>query len=216
LEQTQWRMVHDWQFVEEPDRLLDKIMQDLEFPLFIKPSSQGSSVGISKAHDREGLSAAITEALRFDYKAMIEQSIEDAHEVECAVLGNDRPCASVVGEIIPGAEFYNYQTKYIDDKSQLVIPAELPAEFAEQIRAQSILAFEAVSASGLSRVDFLVRPENNQIVINEINTMPGFTPISMYPKLWQHSGIEYADLIDRLVDLGIARHQSKTDRNSGL
>lgn len=213
LQQTDWVMVREFEFIENPDRCLDLVSGQLSFPLFVKPASQGSSVGISKAGDRSELVEAIRFALKFDYKVMVETSVEGAQEVECAVLGNDAPRASVVGEIIPGAEFYNYETKYIDDKSQLIIPARLEADVMDLVQRESIRAFQAIEGFGLSRVDFLYHSEKG-LFINEINTMPGFTPISMYPKLWQESGLSYAGLIDQLVQLGLDRYQGKSRRTS--
>lgn len=175
-------------------------------PIFAKPANLGSSVGIGKAHDPGELDACIRDAFRYDNKVVIEQSMENCQEVECSVLGNQSPEASVVGEIIPGAEFYDYQTKYIDDKSRTVIPADIPDHVSERVRELSVQAFRAIDGSGLARVDFFVHRDTREVYLNEINTLPGFTPISMYPKLWEASGIPYAELIDRLVELAFERH----------
>ncbi len=190
----------------DPDAQLDRAIDDFGFPQFVKPANLGSSVGVGKAHDRDGLAACIREALAYDNKIIIERSMENCQEVECAVLGNEAPEASVVGEIIPGAEFYDYQTKYIDDRSRTLIPAEIPADTAERVRELSLAAFRAIDGSGLARVDFFVHRETREVYLNEINTLPGFTPISMYPKLWAASGVPYPELIDRLVALALERH----------
>ena len=206
LAQTPWLTVRGRAWRGNPDAFVAECESSLGYPVFVKPCNLGSSVGISKAHDREQLITAIDTALQYDYKAMVEQSVENGREIECSVLGNDEPEASPCGEIIPGAEFYNYETKYIDDKSRLIIPAELADEVAAKIRQAAITAFQSVEAFGLSRVDFLLDGNDNKIYINEINTMPGFTPISMYPKLWQAAGLEYAELIRRLLELALDRH----------
>ncbi len=213
LPQTDWRVVNDSSWRSHRQDHLDRFVSELGFPLFVKPCSLGSSVGVSKVDSVESLAEAVDFALRFDYKAMVERSVEQAQEVECAVLGNDDPQASPLGEIIPGAEFYNYETKYIDDKSQLVIPARLDAETSAQVRELAVAAFQAVEAFGLARVDFLVRAGESRVLVNEINTMPGFTPISMYPKLWLEAGMGYGALIDRLVDLALERHAGVANRS---
>ena len=185
----------------------------LKFPVFVKPANLGSSVGISKAHNRKELAPAIEEAAKFDRKIVIEQGVGGkkgkAREIECSVLGNDEPVASIPGEIIPGKEFYDYTAKYLDEGSQLIIPAKLSKVEMKKVQDLAVSAFQAVDCSGLARVDFLMDPKTRKIYLNEINTMPGFTSISMYPKLWAASGLEYADLIDRLIQLGIERHQDK-------
>jgi D-alanine-D-alanine ligase len=179
----------------------------------VKPANLGSSVGISKAHNRKELGPAIEEAAKFDRKIVIEQGVggkkEKAREIECSVLGNDEPVASVPGEIVPGKEFYDYTAKYVDEGSQLIIPAKLTKAETKKVQELAVAAFQAVDCSGLARVDFLMDPKTRKIFLNEINTMPGFTSISMYPKLWGASGLEYADLIDRLIQLGIERHEDK-------
>lgn len=215
LNQAAYRVIlrRDWE--ADPSRVMDSLTADFGFPLFVKPVNMGSSVGISRVSRPETLPDALNLATQFDTKMIIEASVENAREVECAVLGNDDPKASVVGEIIPGAEFYDYQTKYIDDKSTLVIPADLSSTVAERVREMAVRAFRAVDAAGLARVDFFVRA-NDEIVINEINTMPGFTPISMYPKLWEASGLAYPDLIDRLITLGMERHEDRQRRRKAL
>ncbi|GJL80644.1 MAG: D-alanine--D-alanine ligase A [marine bacterium B5-7] len=218
LEQTAWLSIRGASWRGNRSGEIERCVSALDFPMFVKPCNLGSSVGISKAHNPDALADAIDFALGFDYKVMVEQSVENALEIECAVLGNDSAEASPLGEIIPGAEFYNYETKYIDDKSQLVIPANIDDDLADAIRQVALRAFYAVEAAGLSRVDFLIKPQQAsvRIIINEINTIPGFTPISMYPKLWQEAGISYAELIDRLVELAIARHEELANRTNDL
>jgi D-alanine-D-alanine ligase len=195
------------------------IEKKLKYPVFVKPANLGSSVGISKAHDRKELGPAIEEAAKFDRKIVIEQGVGGnkgkAREIECSVLGNDNPAASVPGEIVPGKEFYDYTAKYLDEGSQLIIPAKLSKAQAKTVQELAVKAFQAVDCSGLARVDFLMEPggssgkSGGKIYLNEINTMPGFTSISMYPKLWAASGLGYADLIDRLIQLALERHTDK-------
>jgi D-alanine-D-alanine ligase len=197
----------------DPKKVQKLVENKLTYPLFVKPANLGSSVGISKAHNRKELGPAIEEAAKFDRKIVIEQGVggkkEKAREIECSVLGNDEPAASVPGEIVPGKEFYDYTAKYVDEGSQLIIPAKLTKAETKKVQELAIAAFRAVDCSGLARVDFLMDPKTRKIFLNEINTMPGFTSISMYPKLWAASGLAYADLIDRLIQLGIERHEDK-------
>ncbi|HMH06147.1 MAG TPA: D-alanine--D-alanine ligase family protein [Terriglobales bacterium] len=196
-----------------PKKLQKLVESNLKYPVFVKPANLGSSVGISKAHDGKDLAPAIAEAAKFDRKIVIEQGVggkkQKAREIECSVLGNDQPEASVAGEIVPGKEFYDYTAKYVDEGSRLIIPAKLSQAEARKVRQLAISAFKAVDCSGLARVDFLMDPKNRKIYLNEINTMPGFTAISMYPKLWAASGLAYPDLIERLIRLGQERHQEK-------
>ena len=205
LLRSEWR--------SEPKRVHKLVEKSLKYPLFVKPANLGSSVGISKVHDKKELDPAIEEAARFDRKIVIEQGVGGkegkAREIECAVLGNDRPEASVPGEIVPIAEFYDYSAKYLDEGSQLIIPAKLTKAETKKVQELAIGAFRAVDCSGLGRIDFLMDPKSRKIYLNEINTMPGFTSISMYPKLWAASGLPYAQLIERLIRLGIERHQEK-------
>ncbi len=197
----------------DPKKVQKLVESKLTYPVFVKPANLGSSVGISKAHNRKELGPAIEEAAKFDRKIVIEQGVggkkEKAREIECSVLGNDEPAASVPGEIVPGKEFYDYTAKYVDEGSQLIIPAKLSKAETKKVQQLAIAAFQAVDCSGLARVDFLMDPKTRKIYLNEINTMPGFTAISMYPKLWAASGLAYADLIDRLIQLGIERHEDK-------
>lgn len=198
---------------ESDPKKVEKLVAKLKYPVFVKPANLGSSVGISKAHDRKELGPAIEEAAKFDRKIVIEQGVGGkkgkAREIECSVLGNDEPSASVPGEILPGKEFYDYTAKYLDEGSQLIIPAKLTKAETKKVQDLAVKAFQAVDCSGLARVDFLMDPTTRKIYLNEINTMPGFTSISMYPKLWAASGLEYADLIDQLIQLGIERHEDK-------
>ena len=194
---------------KKAEKLVEKI---LRYPVFVKPANLGSSVGISKVHNRKELGPAIYEAAKFDRKIVIEQGVggkQKAREIECSVLGNDTPQASVPGEIVPGKEFYDYTAKYLDEGSQLVIPAKLGKAETRKVQQLAIAAFKAVDCSGLARVDFLMGPKNGKLYVNEINTMPGFTAISMYPKLWAASGVSYPELIERLIHLGLERHEEK-------
>ena len=201
------------QFEREPKKVEKSVETKLKYPVFVKPANLGSSVGISKAHDRKELGPAIAEAAKFDRKIVIEECVggkkNKAREIECAVLGNDDPKASLAGEIIPCKEFYDYDAKYLVEGSEAVIPAKLTKAEMKTVQRLAIAAFQAVDCTGLARVDFLMDPKSRKIFVNEINTMPGFTAISMYPKMWVASGVPYAELIDRLIQLGIERHQDK-------
>jgi len=204
-----WMEVRRKEWLADPDEVVARVLARFTLPLFVKPANLGSSVGISKAKDGESLRDAIALAAEFDRKLLVEAAVPRAREIECAVLGNDEPEASVPGEIIPSREFYDYEAKYLDDRSVLVIPAELPPRTAEEVRRLSIAAFRAVDASGMARVDFLLDGERGQLFLNEINTIPGFTTISMYSKLWAASGVDYPTLLDRLIQLAIERHAEK-------
>ena len=184
----------------ENDEIAKLVKEKLGFPVFVKPSNSGSSVGISKAANESELITAIIEASRFDRKILIEEAIV-GKEVECAVLGTDKVEASTVGQILSAEEFYSYDAKYKNAESKVIIPADLSQEKIDEIRRTAIKAFKAVDGSGLSRVDFFVEKDTDKVYINEINTMPGFTEISMYPKLWEHSGIKYSELLDKLIEL---------------
>ncbi len=205
----------DWE--ADPKKVQKLVESKLKYPVFVKPANLGSSVGISKAHDRKKLGPAIEEAAKFDRKIVIEQGVggkkQKAREIECSVLGNDKPQASLPGEVVPGKEFYDYAAKYLDEGSELIIPAKLSKAETKKVQQLAIGAFQAVDCSGLARVDFLMDPgspsKTRKIYVNEINTMPGFTAISMYPKLWAASGLSYPDLIARLIDLGLERHEEK-------
>jgi D-alanine-D-alanine ligase len=201
----------DWD--ADPKKTEKIIDRSLKYPVFVKPANLGSSVGISKARTKKELGPAIYEAAKFDRKIVIEQGVggakHKAREIECSVLGNDRPQASVPGEIVPIKEFYDYAAKYLDEGSELIIPAKLTKPEAKKVQELAMRAFQAVDCAGLARVDFLMDPKTRKLFVNEINTMPGFTAISMYPKLWAASGLSYSDLIDKLIQLGIERHEDK-------
>src|SRR5437868_4396726 len=197
---------NEWE--RSAETIMDAIEQRLNYPCFVKPVNLGSSVGINKAHDRGELEHAINVAAEYDRKIIIERGI-NCRELECAVLGNDEPLASVVGEIIASNEFYDYNAKYIDNKSQTIIPAVIPQPTAEEVRRQAVKAFLVLDLSGLARVDFFLEKETGQVYINEVNTLPGFTEISMYPKLWEASGLPYSQMLDRLIELAIERHADK-------
>src|SRR5947209_2553584 len=201
------------QWEKDAKQIVRKIEKKLTYPLFVKPANLGSSVGISKAHNRKEMAPAIETAAAYDRKIVVEQGVGGkkgkARELECSVLGNDGPRASIAGEIVPSAEFYDYSAKYLEEGSQLLIPAKITKKQMKQLQEWAVAALQAVDCSGLARVDFLMDPKSGKIYLNEINTMPGFTSISMYPKLWAASGIEYPELIDRLIQLGRERYQEK-------
>ncbi len=196
-----------------PKKVKKLVEKKLKYPVFVKPANLGSSVGITKAHDGKELPGCIEEAAKFDRKIIVEEGVggkkKKAREIECSVLGNDQPEASVPGEIVPMKEFYDYAAKYLDEGSELVIPAKLTKPETKKVKELAIGAFKAVDCSGLARVDFLMDPKTRKIYLNEINTMPGFTAISMYPKLWAATGLSYSDLIHRLIQLGLERHSEK-------
>ncbi len=187
----------------------------LTYPMFAKPGNMGSSVGISKIHGPDEFAQALDEASRYDRRILIEQGV-DARECECSVLGNDDPEVSVVGEVVPGNEFYDYKAKYVDDNSDLIIPAELPDHVAQEVRSLALKAFKAIDAAGMARVDFFVARDFSTVWLNEINTIPGFTRISMYPKLWEASGLSYPHLIDRLIELAIERYSDRVRSKAAL
>jgi D-alanine-D-alanine ligase len=197
-----------WQ--EEGPAAAREVEGQLDYPCFVKPANSGSSIGTSKVRSREDLADAMTEAFRFDRKALVEQAIE-GRQVECAVLGNDHPRASPLGEIVFTREFYDYVAKYEDPTTRLIIPAELPPDLARSLQDMAIAAFQAVDCAGMGRVDFFLAADG-QPYLNEINTIPGFTPVSMYPKLWEAGGLSYRDLITRLIELGLERHQERQRR----
>ncbi len=199
-----WLLVRraDWQ--GDPQATYDAIEDALLYPVFVKPANMGSSVGVGKAKDRVGLAQAIAEAARYDRRIVIEQGIP-AREIEISVLGNETPTASVPGEVVPSGEWYDYNAKYIDGQSAIHIPALIDATLADRVRALAIQAFLAIDGTGLARVDFLLDKKTGELWINETNTMPGFTPISMYAKLWAASGLSYPDMLDRLIGLALER-----------
>jgi len=193
----------DWE--RDPRAWLDEIATRIGFPCFVKPANLGSSVGISKVISAADLAPALNLAAEFSARLIVEQGIT-VRELECGVLGNDAPEASIVGEVIPDREFYDYEAKYYDPQTKFVIPADIPADVAEEVRTMAVRAFTALGASGLARVDFFLERESGRVYLNEINTIPGFTAMSVYPRLWAASGVPYADLIDRLIALALARH----------
>ena len=200
---------NDWQ--SERASLLRAVNNALRLPYFVKPANSGSSVGVTKVKGEGDLAAAIEKALRFDEKVLIERGIE-AREIEVAVLGNETVEASVPGEVVAGHEFYDYEDKYVDDKTQLLIPAKLPKERVDELRRLAVAAFKAVGASGFARVDFFLERGTSRLFVNEINTIPGFTKISMYPKLWEATELKYSRLIERIIELGLARSQARAKR----
>jgi D-alanine-D-alanine ligase len=191
-----------------PAETLARIEKEIGYDCFVKPANLGSSVGISKAHNRSELRAALGEAAKYDRKVVVEVAV-DAREIEVSVLGNDEPIASLPGEIVPCNEFYDYEAKYVDGDSELLIPAPIPPETAELVQRLAIDAYLAIDCAGMARADFLLDRQTGKIFVNEVNTLPGFTPISMYPKLWENSGISYTELIDRLIQLALERHADK-------
>jgi D-alanine-D-alanine ligase len=195
----------------ERERVTRAVANALRLPFFVKPANSGSSVGVKKVKNDGGLAAAMEHAFRFDEKVLVERGV-DAREIEVAVLGNEKPEASVPGEIVAGGEFYDYSDKYVETKSQLIIPAKLPNDRMEELRRMAVTAFKAIGASGFSRVDFFLERGTNRLFVNEINTIPGFTNISMYPKLWEATELKYPRLIERLLTLGIERAQGRKAR----
>jgi D-alanine-D-alanine ligase len=198
---------HEWEHT--PDRIAKVVAREIGYPCFVKPANMGSSVGVSKAHHAAELARAVNEAALYDRKILVEYAVPEAREIECSVLGNDDPIASVPGEIVPGHEFYDYEAKYLDESSQLLIPAPLDPALSQRVRDLSIKAFLALDCAGMARVDFLLARGTGELYLSEINTIPGFTRISMYPKLWEASGLPYSELIDRLIELALERHADK-------
>jgi D-alanine-D-alanine ligase len=207
--------IADWRRRREP--LIVDVESRLGYPCFVKPANMGSSVGVSKAHDEAELVSGVEAAAGYDRKIVVEWAVPEPREIEVSVLGNDDPRASVPGEIVPDREWYDYDSKYSDSQTQLIIPAQLPAESAAELRRLAIAAFRAIDGAGMARVDFLADRGATRFWINELNTIPGFTSISMYPKLWEASGVSYAELCDRLIELAIERHaeraRMRTDRS---
>lgn len=196
-------------FEEDPDGVTLEVEQRLRYPIFVKPANLGSSIGIHKAKDRPSLKGALADAARYDAKVLCEQAV-NAREFECGVLGNDAPQASPVGEIVAAGEFYDYEAKYVRDDAKLLAPAEIPEELSRRVQDLAVRAFVSHGCAGLARVDFFYLPERDLLLVSEVNTMPGFTPISMYPKLWQVGGLSYAGLIERLVDLAFEKYADST------
>jgi D-alanine-D-alanine ligase len=204
--------VHENDWRNDRDRIMRAVNNALRLPYFVKPANAGSSVGVTKVKSETDLQTAIEKAFRFDAKALVERGV-DARELEVSVLGNEAPLASVPGEIVPGAEFYSYEDKYASDsKSEIVIPAKLPKEKADELRRHAITAFKAINATGFARVDFFLERGTNRLFVNEINTIPGFTNISMYPKLWEATEMKYPRLVERLIDLGLEQARIRKAR----
>jgi len=208
IAQGPWMLVlrRDWE--RDPEAIATRVAVELGFPCFTKPANMGSSVGIAKAHDANELVACIDFAARYDRRILIEQGL-DARELEVSVLGNDEPVASVAGEIVPSREFYDYEAKYVDDGSELIIPAPIDADTQAEIQKNAIQAFRALDLAGMARVDFFLERGTNKVYLNEVNTIPGFTSISMYPMLWEASGLPLPELVDRLVALAIERRDER-------
>ena len=202
----EWFLRSAWQ--TDHETVVQRVTR-LGFPVFVKPANLGSSVGVSKASNKEELDRAVANAARYDRRIVVEKAVQ-GREVEVSILGNDDPVASLPGEIIAGHEFYDYEDKYIDEKAQVIVPADLPDATIEKIQRDGITAFKAIDGAGLARVDFFIEAGTGDVITNEINTMPGFTSISMYPKLWEASGVSYAELIDRLIALAIERHRDRS------
>jgi D-alanine-D-alanine ligase len=205
---------HEWESGRADT--LQMLEAALGYPMFVKPANLGSSVGISKAKERSGLSGALDLAGSFDRKIVVEAAVPGAREIECAVLGNDHPEASVVGEVVPSREFYDYEAKYVDDRSQVIIPAALDQGVVDRVRALAIAAFRAIDGAGMARVDFLLSSPAGEIFVNEVNTIPGFTTISMFSKLWGATGVEYGALLERLIVLALERHGEKQQLRTSL
>jgi D-alanine-D-alanine ligase len=200
--------VVEYVVLTRPDLSTSEVGKNFSFPMFVKPANLGSSVGISKARNGEELNKAVALAAQYDRKVIVERSIE-GREFECSVLGNQDPIASAPCEILPSRDFYDYEDKYLLDQARFVLPAELPAEQIEDIRRLAVGCYKAMECEGMSRIDFLLESATGKLYINEINTIPGFTSISMYPKMWEHSGIPYPKLVDRLIELAIERHRER-------
>jgi len=207
-----YRVIKRKAWEADPDAAMDRVEARLDYPLFTKPANLGSSVGIRKCHDRAGLEAGLAEAARYDRKLIVEEAVLEAREIEVSVLGNDEPIASLPGEIIPSREFYSYEAKYLDQgegASKLLIPAPLSPEETEEVRDLAVRVYKAIDCAGMARADFLLSGETGELYVNELNTIPGFTSISMYPKLWEASGVSYPELIDRLIELALERYRDK-------
>jgi D-alanine-D-alanine ligase len=208
-----WLLVRRTDWRNNPEYVAEQVEAQLRYPMFAKPANMGSSVGITKAIDRATLLAGLAEAARYDRRIVIEQGI-NAREIEISVLGNDDVETSMPGEIVPSNEWYDYEAKYLGGESEIRIPAPIPAELAEEVRELAIRAFKAIDGAGLARVDFLLERDTDDLYLNEVNTMPGFTPISMYAKMWEASGLPYSKLLDRLIELAIERHGEESEARS--
>jgi D-alanine-D-alanine ligase len=203
--QARWALVNRSEWESGPDSVASAIAADIGLPCFVKPANMGSSVGVSKAHDESGLRTAVALALEYDRRVVVEEAV-DGRELEMSVLGNDQPIASVAGEVVPCNEFYDYNAKYVDDDSELIIPADLSPEKLAEMQEIAIRSFRALDLAGMARVDLFLERSTERLLLNEVNTIPGFTSISMYPMLWEASGIPLPELVDRLVELAVDRH----------
>jgi D-alanine-D-alanine ligase len=208
LPQAPYLVVPERDWRADPDRVAAEVEGRLAYPVFTKPARLGSSIGISKVKIPDGLAAGLADAFAHDTKALVEQGVV-ARELECGVLGNDAPEASVVGEVVPGHEFYDFEAKYLDESLKLEIPAPVPGAVRERVRELSLRAFQALDCEGFARVDFFYEEATGRVLLNEVNTIPGFTPKSMFPMLWGASGLSYPDLVARLVDLAVERHAAR-------
>jgi len=212
IEQAPYLVVREGEWRADADAVYARVGGQLTYPVFTKPARLGSSIGITKVKAPEALGDGLEVAFAHDAKVVVEQGL-DARELECGVLGNETPEASVVGEIVPGHEFYDFEAKYLDDAASLVIPAPVPDAVAERVRALALHAFRALDCAGLARVDFFYEEASGRVLVNEVNTIPGFTPRSMFPMLWAASGVGYSDLIAKLVDLAVQRHAANADKS---
>jgi D-alanine-D-alanine ligase len=207
LPQVPWLLVRRVQWRQSSAEVIEQIERSLRYPVFVKPANMGSSVGITRATDRDSLARGLDEAAGYDRRIVVEQGIS-AREIEVSVLGNEQPEASVAGEIVPSNEWYDYEAKYLGGESKILIPAPISDALAEQVRQMAVAAFKAIDGAGLARVDFLLDRESGALYVNEANTMPGFTPVSMYAKMWEAGGVSYGALLDQLIELAIERHNS--------
>jgi D-alanine-D-alanine ligase len=205
----EWTVLSDKEVNQDLDAVLQRVTEIGDYPFFTKPANMGSSVGISRCENRSDLIEGLQDALQYDRRVLVERGI-DAREIEISVLGNEMPEASIAGEIVPGDVFYSYKAKYVDDSSELHIPAKIDEATTKQAMQMAVAAYKAIDCAGMARVDFLLEKDSGRLYLNEINTIPGFTQISMYPKLWEASGVDYRTLLDRLIDLAKQRHEQRT------
>ncbi len=212
---TEYVAVRDHQWRGDPEATLRRVVESVGLPCFVKPANMGSSVGVTRAGDMEELAGGLRVAAEHDGRIICERAVSDKRELEVAVLGNERPQASVVGEVVPRHDFYDYEAKYSTGGADLLIPAQLPAALGDRVRALALAAFEILDCAGMARVDFFLERSTDRVLVNEVNTIPGFTSTSMYPKLWQASGLSYSDLLTRLIELALARHEARSRRTWG-
>lgn len=202
-------LVMRWEWEEQRGEIVRRVEQRIGYPCFVKPANLGSSVGVSKVREPTALPTALDIAARYDRKMLVEKAI-DAREIECSVLGNDHPIASLPGEVVPKREFYDYEAKYFDEATQLMVPADLPASKVAEVQELAVRAFLALDCAGMARADFFLDRQSGQVYVNELNTIPGFTSVSMYPRMWEASGISYPELLDRLIQLAFERHRDRS------